>query len=613
MSDPLWDAKTISKRVYNHFEEIWRCADSGLWSEFKKSDLLSFLHLDAGTDYKALKRNQIYGGERSIWPFAQQLQKGDLIFVMSKKDFFGLGIVRNPYDYLGPKINLRGKDYPAIEIEYLFKTDTAMRFQFSTSPQPATFSKIEQYNFDLTRTINYLAQYLPEAIQNLVAYMDQEELHDQQAKKMKDFHVNTILYGPPGTGKTHQLNQLKVLFTDTLKQSDTQASLREQMKAYKYWEIIAAILYKASGPMLVKDICEHALYKARFNPTNKVKPQNMAWVDLQAYATDESTKSAAKYRRGLQLFEKDADSKWTIPADKRVEVKDILDEELFQLAEKPEEKTPDTPVFRERFEFITFHQKYSYEDFIEGIRPVLSDEQQEGESSELAFSLHKGVFYRACLEAIRLAGFDGFADAKRKGADERKKRFGEIAGKADKQYALFIDEINRANISAVFGELITLIEDSKRMGQKSELWVTLPVSGEEFCVPPNLYIVGTMNTADKSISLLDIALRRRFEFQGMYPEYSLENEPNPWWAAPLERLNNEIYNAKSKNPDFFIGHAFFLNKKPEEAATIYNLKIIPLLHEYFQNNTQKVESVLVSAGVKVRRGDIRENFQLIAE
>lgn len=176
------------------------------------------------------------------------------------------------------------------------------------------------------------------------------------------------------------------------------------------------------------------------------------------------------------------------------------------------------------------------------------------------------------------------------------------------QFALFIDEINRANISAVFGELITLLEDDKRIGADNEMWLELPYSNEKFSVPGNLYVIGTMNTADRSIALLDIALRRRFEFKSLYPEY-IESE---WWASLLEALNQAIYNWK-KNPDFFIGHAFFINKPEADRAKILNTKIIPLLYEYCQSNAATVKNILSEAGVALKSTGIKENFQIIAE
>lgn len=139
-----------------------------------------------------------------------------------------------------------------------------------------------------------------------------------------------------------------------------------------------------------------------------------------------------------------------------------------------------------------------------------------------------------------------------------------------KNYYLIIDEINRGNISKVFGELITLLEEDKRLGEDNELTVTLPYSKERFGVPKNLYIIGTMNTADKSIALVDIALRRRFTFVRMEPleEYLPEN---------VKKINEIIKNRRGS--DYLIGHAYFMGN--QDLDFIMKYKIRPLLEEYF--------------------------------
>jgi 5-methylcytosine-specific restriction protein B len=166
-------------------------------------------------------------------------------------------------------------------------------------------------------------------------------------------------------------------------------------------------------------------------------------------------------------------------------------------------------------------------------------------------------------------------------------------------YVLILDEINRANISKVFGELITLLEEDKRLGNENELSVTLP-SGEIFTVPSNLYVIGTMNTADKSIALVDIALRRRFQFIPVYPDSSIiadycKSEDKAEKASFMDSLNMRL--RAEKGVDFQIGHAYFL--KENLLADVINENIIPLLVEYLRNDLEKVKKLLSDLGKPV--------------
>lgn len=209
---------------------------------------------------------------------------------------------------------------------------------------------------------------------------------------------------------------------------------------------------------------------------------------------------------------------------------DVLDR---LIDEKYENNTFETVKNEERYQFLTFHQSYSYEDFVEGFRPNI-----DGKIVRV-----DGVFKDLCTKA---------------------------QGDGESNYYLIIDEINRGNISKIFGELITLLEEDKRLGESNELMVTLPYSKEPFSVPKNLYIIGTMNTADKSIALVDIALRRRFTFVRMEPinDYLPEN---------VKKINEIIKNRRGA--DYLIGHAYFMGS--QEHDFIMKYKIRPLLEEYF--------------------------------
>ena len=180
-----------------------------------------------------------------------------------------------------------------------------------------------------------------------------------------------------------------------------------------------------------------------------------------------------------------------------------------------------------------------------------------------------------------------------------------IENKSEKKYVLIIDEINRGNVSSIFGELITLIEEEKRTGKDEELEVILPYSKEVFKVPSNVYIIGTMNTADRSVEALDAALRRRFCFEEMPPLYHLEGLQNDIFGHKvseiLQTINVRI--EKLLDKDHKIGHSYLLNKDENSIINSFYKNIIPLLQEYFFGDYSKIGLVLGSGFVSLKESD----------
>ena len=212
--------------------------------------------------------------------------------------------------------------------------------------------------------------------------------------------------------------------------------------------------------------------------------------------------------------------------------------------------------------FVTFHQSMSYEDFIEGIKPKTKD-------GKITYEVKDGIFKELCAKAKK---------------DE------------SQNYVMIIDEINRGNVANIFGELISLIEDDKRLGAREELRAELPYSHTIFSVPKNVYIIGTMNTADRSVEALDSALRRRFTFKEMMPKSELVPEENNVRNI-FEIINQRIEVLKDREHQ--IGHSYFMGVENEDdLKDVFYDKIIPLLQEYFYGDYEKIQLVLGEGFVK---------------
>jgi 5-methylcytosine-specific restriction protein B len=229
------------------------------------------------------------------------------------------------------------------------------------------------------------------------------------------------------------------------------------------------------------------------------------------------------------------------------------------------------------FEFVTFHQSYSYEDFVEGIRPVTTN-------GTVNYEVRAGVLKRLCDRAKRAP---------------------------DKRFALFIDEINRGNIAKIFGELISLVEADKRIridesGKRlpscNGLEVTLPYSGDKFGVPINVDVIATMNTADRSIALLDSALRRRFRFEELSPKPELLDRIDDGSGDTIDlRHLLEAMNARLTHllhRDQTLGHSYFYNLKSfDELRRVFAREILPFLQEAFYDDWRQIRLVLADQTV----------------
>lgn len=523
------------------------------WDEFHTSRIMALGwdnvgDLSAYSDRDAIQRNlqKVYPRKGSpnhdslaLWEFSRVMKPGDVVIAKEgQSKFVGYGIVESEYYYQAQRPHYR----------HVRRVNWVKRGDWSSGARKIVTKTLT----DITKYPSYVAE-----LTQLIG-IDGADMSSSNDELLPS--KNIILYGPPGTGKTYKVrNEYMELFTDRQAIPTAEDRATELVRDLTWWEVVAIALLDQSGNRAkVKDILDHPIVKARLKLASNRSPANTIWVALQTHTKDDCPH--VKYAGSIQplIFWKDENSVWSIDAK-------LVNAEMPGLRQKLDafHKPPaaDEPV--RRYRFTTFHQSFSYEDFIEGIKPQMGN-LEEG---QLAYEIRDGILKEIVKEAIT---------------------------NQSKPYALFIDEINRGNVASIFGELITLIEDDKRLGAENRLTATLPYSREEFGVPSNLYIIGTMNTADRSVEALDTALRRRFTFREMRPERSLVPEISGL-QIDLRRLFDVVNSriARLMDTDHCIGHAYFMEITDiHSLRRVFQNKIIPLLREYFYGNPGKIGMVL---------------------
>lgn len=373
--------------------------------------------------------------------------------------------------------------------------------------------------------------------------------------------LNQILYGSPGTGKTyHTIDKALEILGENLESRDEKKAKFDEY--VKNGQIVFTTFHQSYGyEEFVEGIKPHIDSEEN---SKEIK------YEIKDGIFKELCEKALENRDSIKNFNFYIDK-----LKEKVKIDDNNPEKYFELPNtKYSIQYRNGKTFRIKFDDMSKNHK----DY-----PVSIDNIEKLYKTSNIDEIYNSAYVRAILNYLKLQGLEDYKEK-----DE----------KVNLPYIIIIDEINRGNVSKIFGELITLIEASKRIGEKEELKVTLPYSGEKFGVPKNVYIIGTMNTADRSITSLDTALRRRFEFIEMMPDVSK-------LSMDCEGINlQELLKAINTRIEYLldrektIGHAFFVSvENLEDLKKVFQNKIIPLLQEYFYNDYALINEVLNDNGM----------------
>ena len=480
----------------------------------------------------------------------------------------------------------------------------------------------EELKKDLKDMIEIYNQYIDEYIKeehNLGVTTSQKNLaklgENKDMRNTKKLGLNTILYGPPGTGKTYNTVRYAVsicepdLDIESMKYDDVLAKFRELKdngriefttfhQSYGYEEFIEGI-----KPIMV-------------STSDGEYSKDVKYDIIPGVFKEFCTEAAKKIveTKGFDISDDASIWKVTIRSEVR---QDCFDNNRVRIDWNFDTDGANGFV-NDMVAGDIIISTYGNRKRINGIAVITDDEAYElkteadkttrdvkwlAKNIDLDITdINEGkILHRMTVARVPKMKISDIVELARK---VNNNLAGTVIKDNKKPYVFIIDEINRGNISKIFGELITLIEETKRAGADEAMEVTLPYSGDTFSVPKNVYILGTMNTADRSIALMDTALRRRFDFIEMMPDTNVlknigaDKVDGLDVAAMLDTINDRIKFLYDR--EHTIGHAFFTGLKDsptvEKLATIFSKSVIPLLQEYFYEDYQKIQFVLGDNG-----------------
>jgi 5-methylcytosine-specific restriction enzyme B len=576
----IWEAfdGEDEKRKSKKSKQFWLYSpgeNAYLWDEFYKEGIMGLGWDEIGDLSQFQNRQEIkkalvdaYGGIGSKKndvsandDFQNKINIGDVIIAKKGRgELLGYGFVTSDYIY-----DKNRKNYQKIrQVDWKLKGNWKVDFSLVLK----TLTDITKYNSDHPDYETYHERLMG------IMEVGNSTLKNKEKSDSLNTHypLNTIFYGPPGTGKTY----------NTVLRA---AEIIEKRKIDSFHEALE--IFKANLHNQIEFITFH---------------QNYSYEDfIQGLRPDTENDKELTFERKDGVFK--------VMADKAL--KNITASEQPPVVKKTFEESFNefvNPLVEGEVEEIEVKmKKVSY--FITAITNKSIEFRKTSGGTEHTLSIST---LRKMYDAESVLDIQGLSSYYSPLLDELLKNGKDSSGKKEivqrKNYVIIIDEINRANISRVFGELITLIESDKRSHGGIPMEARLP-SGDTFMVPSNLYIIGTMNTADKSIALLDIALRRRFEFEPMYPKYS-EDGLNVNDENVLKSINQSIIS--DKGHDFQIGHSYFMDSKedPYDLKRRMNVKVIPLLLEYFMNDSKAVTQIISKALSDTKFGIVDKSWPL---